>query len=185
MATTGDSIRLAAALRLVNQDTQTNAGEMEIATFGGGCFWNLEAAFRQVKGVADTVVGYAVGAGKRPTGEAICRPRTDSVEACRVTFDPTRITYEQLVKYFFAIHNPTLTGGAGPFVGSPGRLIIFFHNAEQERIATAVMESQAQPENNQRSPLVQVLSESDFCRADEADQRYLEKQGLANCSAKR
>jgi peptide-methionine (S)-S-oxide reductase len=185
VVTTGASIRFAAALRLVNQAAQANVAGMEMATFGGGCFWSLEAAFRQVKGVTDTVVGYAVGAGKSPTGDAICRPRTDSVEACRVTFDPTRITYEQLVKYFFAIHNPTLTGGAGPFVGSPGRLIIFFRNAEQERIATTVMESQPQPENNQRFPLVQVLSESEFSRADEDDQRYLEKHGLANCSTKR
>jgi peptide-methionine (S)-S-oxide reductase len=185
VVTTGAGIRFAAALRIVNEATQTNVAGMEIATFGGGCFWSLEAAFRQVKGVTDTGVGYAVGAGTSPTGDTVCRPRTDSVEACRVTFDPTRITYEQLVKYFFEIHNRTLTDGTGPFVGSPGRLIIFFHNVEQERIATAVMESQPLPENNQRSPLVQVLSESEFCRADEADQRYLEKQGLANCSTKR
>jgi peptide-methionine (S)-S-oxide reductase len=181
---TGAGIRFAAALRPVKQAAQANIAGMEIATFGGGCFWSLEAAFRRVKGVTDTVVGYADGASKSPTGDAVCRSRTDSMEACRVTFDPTRITYEQLVKYFFAIHNRTLTNSEGPFVGSPGRLAIFFHNAEQEGIATAVMESQPQPENNQRFPLVQVLSESEFSRAEEDDQHYLEKQGLANCSTK-
>jgi len=185
LVTTGVGIGFAAALRHVNQAAQTNVAGTETATFGGGCFWHLEAAFRQLKGVTDTLVGYTGGASKTPTGEAVCPHRADYVEACRVTFDPKRITYGQLVKYFLAIHNRKLPYGEIPYVGPAGRLMIFFRSAEQERIATAVMESQPQPENNQRFPLVQVLSESEFSRAEEYDQRYLEKHGLASCSTKR
>jgi peptide-methionine (S)-S-oxide reductase len=185
VVTTGAGIGLASALRQVNQAVQTNVAGTETVTFGGGCFWHLEAAFRQVKGVTDTLVGYTGGASKTPTGEAVCPHRADYVEACRVTFDPKRITYGQLVKYFLAIHNRRLPYGEIPYVGPAGRLVIFFHSAEQEGIATAAIEGQPQTENGRRTALVQVLPESEFYRAEEHDQRYLEKHGLVSCSTKR
>jgi len=150
---------------------------METATFAGGCFWSLEAAFRQLKGVTDTVVGYAGGTITNPTYETVSSHQADHLEACRVTFDPSQISYEQLVEYFFKIHSPTVTN----YVGSPSRLLIFFHSAEQETIARAARDKWCESGASRRSTVTEIVPESQFYRAEEDHQRYLEKHGLATC----
>jgi len=146
-------------------------------TFAGGCFWGLEAAFRQMNGVTDTVVGYTGGASKDPSYEQ----RVDHLEACRVTYDPTRVTYQRLVEYFVEIHDRKIVDRKSPYLGSPARLVVFFQNSDEEKIADGVKAQLPQPDAMQHSPLIEVLSESPFYRAEEYHQRYLEKHGLASC----
>ena len=166
----------ASVQRPTNQAIRT-----ETATFAGGCFWSLEAAFRQLSGVTDTVVGYTGGSTRDPTYEAVSSRRADHLEACRVTFDPTRISYERLVEYFLQIHSPPATDRKGPYVGSPARLVIFFTDGEQERVAQAIKQRLKPPEPGRRGPIVDILPEGEFYRAEEYHQRYLEKHGLATC----
>jgi len=169
-------IGFASEQRVANQTTRT-----ETATFAGGCFWSLEAAFRQVKGVTDTVVGYTGGTSRNPTYETVSSRRADHLEACRVTFDPAQISYKQLVEYFFRIHSPSALGRKDPYLGSPARLVIFFRNAEQERVTQAVKQRLQPSEATRRFPVVDILSEGEFYRAEEYHQRYLERHGLASC----
>ncbi|HUJ72465.1 MAG TPA: peptide-methionine (S)-S-oxide reductase MsrA [Verrucomicrobiae bacterium] len=168
---------LAVAQRSTTQAAHEPAAGMETATFAGGCFWSLEAAFRQVNGVADTVVGYTGGTIANPTYETVSSHRVDHLEACRVTFDPAQISYEQLVEYFFRIHSPTTTN----YIGSPARLMIFFHNAEQETIAKAAREKWQGAGDSRRPIVIEILPEARFYRAEEYHQHYLEKHGLATC----
>jgi peptide-methionine (S)-S-oxide reductase len=150
---------------------------METATFAGGCFWSLEAAFRQLKGVTDTMVGYTGGTIANPTYETVSSHRADHLEACRVTFDPAQVSYEQLVEYFFKIHSPTTTN----YIGSPSRLLIFFHNTEQETVAKSAREKWRESGASRRPTVTEIIPESQFYLAEEDHQRYLEKHGLATC----
>jgi peptide-methionine (S)-S-oxide reductase len=181
MVATGTGVYFAPAQRLVNQTPQKQEARTETATFAGGCFWSLEAAFRQVQGVTDTVVGYTGGTIGTPTYEAVSSHCVDHLEACRVTFDPAQISYEKLVDYFFKIHSPTATDRKGSYIGSPSRLVIFFHNAEQEAGARAAREKWRKSGESKRSIITEIVAESQFYRAEEYHQRYLEKHGLASC----
>ena len=169
-------IGFASVRRPANQAARTST-----ATFAGGCFWSLEGAFRQLPGITDTEVGYTDGPTKGAThGVARSRP-VDNLEACRVTFDPARITYERLVEYFLQIHSPPVADRKSPYVGSPAGLVIFFRDGEQERVAQAVKQRLQQPETARRAPIVDILPEGEFYRAEEYHQRYLEKNGMATC----
>jgi peptide-methionine (S)-S-oxide reductase len=155
--------------------------KMETVTFAGGCFWGLEEALRQIPGVTDTVVGYTGGTSKNPTYEEVSSHRADHLEGCRVTYDPTRVSYQQLVAYFLETHDRTIVDRKSPYLGSPARLVIFFQNPAEEKIAEAAKAQLAKPDATHHSPLVQVLSEGQFYRAEEYHQRYLEKHGLTSC----
>jgi len=176
VATVGFGVGLATTQRPPSPGTPT-----ETATFAGGCFWGLEAAFRQLNGVTDTVVGYTGGTSRDPTYQDVASRRVDHLEACRVTYDPALISYQRLVEYFLEIHDGTIVHRQSPYLGSPARLVIFFQNPEQQRVAMAAKARLPQLETNPRSPLIQILSESQFYRAEEYHQRYLEKHGLASC----
>jgi peptide-methionine (S)-S-oxide reductase len=178
---TGAGVYFAATGQLVDQLSQKQKVRTETVTFAGGCFWSLEAAFRQVKGVTDTVVGYTGGTAVNPTYQAVSSHRVDQLEACRVTFDPAQISYEELVDYFFKIHSPRATDRKGPYIGSPARMVIFFHNSEQEAGARAAREKWRESGESKRSIVTELLAESQFYRAEEYHQRYLEKHGLASC----
>jgi len=127
------------------------------------------------------VVGYTGGASKDPTLEDVSSRRVDHLEACRVKYDPALVSYQRLVEYFLETHDGTIVGRKSPYLGSPARLVIFVQNPEQQRIAEAAKARLPQPEANRHSPLIQILSEGQFYRAEEDDQRYLEKHGLASC----
>jgi len=151
---------------------------MDTATFGAGCFWGVEAAFRELAGVVDTEVGYTGGNTDDPTYEDVCSGRTGHAEAVRVTFDPDRISYENLLEVFWRIHDPTQVNRQGPDVGTQYRSAIFPHSGEQASAARASKEERVR--SGQRIA-TSIEPAGRFWRAEEYHQRYLEKRGAARC----
>jgi peptide-methionine (S)-S-oxide reductase len=153
----------------------------EKATFGAGCFWGVEAAFRAVPGVLATAVGYEGGTTESPTYQDVCSHTTGHAEVVEVTYDPARVTYEQLLAVFWAEHDPTQLNRQGPDIGDNYRSVIFYHTPEQQ--ATA-LKSKAEEEasGRHRKPIVtQIVPAATFYRAEDYHQQYLEKRGLATC----
>lgn len=111
----------------------------ETAVLGGGCFWCLDAVFRELDGVVAVESGYAGGAGERPTYEAVCSGRTGHAEVVRVTFDPAKLSYRDLLAVFFAIHDPTTKNRQGHDIGTQYRSVIFARSAEQRATAEALV----------------------------------------------
>jgi peptide-methionine (S)-S-oxide reductase len=151
----------------------------EKATFGAGCFWQVEVEYRNTPGVTDVAVGYEGGDLQNPTYEQVCTDRTGHAEVVEVDFDPDEVPYEQLVERFFELHDPTQVNRQGPDVGSQYRSAIFVHSPEQQQAAEAVKE-QAQ-ERFSRPIVTAIEPASQFYRAEDYHQRYLEKRGLATC----
>lgn len=155
---------------------------MAKATFGAGCFWGVENAFRQVNGVTDAAVGYMGGTLAKPTYRDVCTDRTGHAEVVQVDFDPARISYEDLVRVFFGIHNPTTLNRQGPDFGTQYRSVIFFHAAEQEAVARGIKEElERSGKYAPRKIVTQIVPASDFWRAEEYHQRYFEKNGISAC----
>jgi peptide-methionine (S)-S-oxide reductase len=155
---------------------------MEKATFAAGCFWGVEAAFRQLPGVTATRVGYTGGSVPSPTYEQVCTDRTGHAEAVEVTYDPERISYEELLEVFFAKHNPTTRNRQGFDIGSQYRSAVFFHSPDQERAARASIE-RLEAEGRFGNPIVtQVEPGAEFYEAEDYHQQYLEKRGRASCT---
>jgi len=155
---------------------------MATATFGAGCFWGVEAAFRQVPGVLSTAVGYAGGSLAKPTYEQVCSGRTGHAEVVQIEYDPDKVSYQQLLDVFWSNHDPTQLNRQGPDIGTQYRSVIFTHDAEQRQIAGA---SKAELDNSARfrRPIVtEILPFSAFYRAEEYHQQYLEKRGLDHCA---
>ncbi len=148
---------------------------MEKATFAAGCFWGVEARFRAIPGVVDVQVGYTGGHVDNPNYRQVCHDDTGHAEAVEVTFDPERITYEQLVSAFFSMHDPTTPNRQGPDVGSQYRSAIFTHDDRQQQIAERVRDA-IQPALP-RPIVTEIVPAKTFWRAEEYHQRYLEKQG--------
>ena len=153
----------------------------EKATFAAGCFWGVEAAFRQVPGVSDTAVGYTGGSLANPTYEDVCTDRTGHAEAVQVEFDPAKVSFEKLLDVFWENHDPTTKNRQGPDVGTQYRSAIFFHDAEQERIAAESRKRQEESGKFRRAIVTEIVPEKPFWRAEDYHQRYLEKRGLAHC----
>ncbi|MBL4824881.1 MAG: peptide-methionine (S)-S-oxide reductase MsrA, partial [SAR324 cluster bacterium] len=122
---------------------------MEKATFGGGCFWGVEAKFRQIKGVSQTAVGYAGGATQDPNYQEVCTGTTQHAEVVEVLFDAQVTTYQRLLDVFWQCHNPTTMNRQGPDVGTQYRSVIFFHNVEQKK--TAQISKQKEDESGRYS----------------------------------
>jgi len=152
------------------------------ATFGAGCFWGVEAAFRRLEGVSGTRVGYAGGSVPNPTYEQVCTDRTGHAEVVEVTYDDEKIPYEQLLAVFWAEHDPTQLNRQGPDVGTQYRSAIFVHDAEQRAAAEASRERVQ--ERLDRPVVTQIEVAPPFWEAEDYHQRYLEKRGLASCTAR-
>ena len=145
------------------------------ATFGAGCFWQVEQEFRALDGVVDTAVGYEGGHVDNPTYEQVCSGDTGHVEVCQVTFDPARVSYEDLVEKYFEIHDPTQLNRQGLDFGWQYRSVIFTDSDEQAEIARRVIES---AQDRFRDPIVtEIEPAAPFWRAEEYHQCYLEKRG--------
>jgi len=158
---------------------------MEKATFGAGCFWGVEAAFRQIDGVISTAVGYSGGRTANPTYRDVCSDETGHAEVVEVEFDPAKVSYERLLDVFWENHDPTTLNRQGPDVGSQYRSAIFFHTPAQEATAR---ESKARLEAAKRfrRPIVtEIEPAATFYRAEDYHQQYLEKRGLASCHINR
>jgi peptide-methionine (S)-S-oxide reductase len=146
----------------------------EKATFGAGCFWQVEENFRQVPGVIDTAVGYEGGHVDDPTYEQVCTGTTGHTEVCEVTFDPDKVSFDELVAKYFAIHDPTQMNRQGPDVGFQYRSVVFAHSDEQAEIARKVIE---RTQERFSQPIVTVIEPAaTFWRAEEYHQCYLEKR---------
>jgi len=143
------------------------------ATFAAGCFWGVDAAFREIEGVVATSVGYTGGATADPTYEQVCNGRTGHAEAVEVTYDPATVTYDQLLNAFWNMHDPTTLNRQGPDMGHQYRSAIFFHNAEQERAARK-SKDEAQKFFD-RKIVTEIVPATDFWRAEDYHQRYFEK----------
>ena len=151
------------------------------ATFAAGCFWGVEAAFRQVPGVVSTAVGYSGGHTQDPTYEEVCTDATGHAEVVQVEYDPSRVTYEQLLDVFWNEHDPTQRNRQGPDVGTQYRSAIFFHTPDQRDAATRSKEALAESGSYRKPIATEITAASKFYPAEEYHQRYLEKRGLATC----
>lgn len=154
---------------------------MQKATFGAGCFWGVEAAFRQTPGVVATSVGYMGGTMKSPTYKDVCTDKTGHAEVVEVVFDPAQVTYEQLLEVFWAKHDPTQLDRQGPDFGKQYRSAIFFHSPEQEAAARASKEALDKSGKYSRPVVTQLAPAAEFWRAEDYHQQYLEKRGQVVC----
>ena len=157
---------------------------MEKATFGAGCFWGVETAFRQVTGVQSTEVGYSGGWQEQPTYKDVCFRRTGHAEVVQVIYDPAAVSYDGLLIVFWEIHDPTTLNRQGPDVGEQYRSVIFFHNQEQEALAKASKEALLRSGIHKREVVTQIEPAKPFYRAEEYHQQYFEKQGISHCVIK-
>lgn len=150
--------------------------------FGAGCFWGVETAFRNIDGVTAAAVGYAGGTTANPTYEDVCSSATGHAEVVEVEFDPTLVSYEQLLEVFWANHDPTTLNRQGPDVGTQYRSVIFTCSPEQ-KAAAETSKTEMDASGRFRRPIVtQIEPAPKFHRAEEYHQRYLEKRGLAHCA---
>jgi len=155
---------------------------MEKATFAAGCFWGVEEAFRKIKGVITTRVGYTGGHMKSPTYQDVCRDRTGHAEAIEIEFDPKIVSYEDLLSVFWRIHNPTTPDRQGFDVGSQYRSVIFFHDEAQKEAAEKSMEAFQQDKKLLGKKIVtEILPAKEFYAAEDYHQQYVEKKGRSNC----
>ncbi|MDO8435252.1 MAG: peptide-methionine (S)-S-oxide reductase MsrA [bacterium] len=149
----------------------------EIATFGAGCFWGVEDAFRKVPGLVDAAVGYMGGTLENPTYEDVCTNTTGHAEVVQVTYDPAQASYEKLLDVFWNCHDPTQMNRQGPDVGLQYRSVIFYYTAEQK---IAAEQSKEKLEESQ-DIVTAIEPASTFWRAEEYHQKYLKKHGGGAC----
>ena len=152
---------------------------MAITTFGAGCFWGVEAAFRQIQGVTSTAVGYLGGTVENPTYQDVCTGSTGHAEVVQVEYDPAQVAYEDLLDVFWKCHDPTTLNRQGPDVGAQYRSAVFFHTPEQE--AAAKVSKEKVQVHFKRPIVTEITPASTFYRAEEYHQQYLEKRGQASC----
>jgi peptide-methionine (S)-S-oxide reductase len=158
---------------------------LEKATFAAGCFWDVEAAFRRVEGVVETVAGYTGGSVPDPTYEQVGTGTTGHIEAVGLVFDPAVVPYEQLLEIFWDMHDPTQAGGQGDYTGSQYRSVIFWHTDEQNAAAlTFLKRLGASGKYGSRLILTEVLPASEFWPAEEHHQRFYEKCGQGYCMSR-
>ena len=157
---------------------------MAKATFAAGCFWGVEATFRQLPGVISTRVGYIGGQTADPTYEDVCTDRTGHAEAVEVEYDPARISYDQLLNVFWENHDPTTLNRQGPDWGTQYRSAIFFHTPEQEKLAQASKAVWDRSGKFRNKIVTQIVPAPAFYPAEDYHQQYLEKRGLASCHIK-
>ena len=154
---------------------------MEQATFGAGCFWGVEHAFRQVEGVEDAAVGYRGGTLDNPTYKDLCTDRTGHAEVVQVEFDPAVVSYEELLEVFWKIHDPTQLNRQGPDFGTQYRSVIFYHMEEQKVKATESKEKLQSSGAFKKPIATEIAPASTFFRAEEYHQRYFEKHDMHAC----
>ena len=154
---------------------------IEKATFGAGCFWGVEASFRELAGVQEAAVGYEGGKTQNPTYNDVCTDLTGHAEVVELTFDPTKVSYESLLEAFFQLHDPTTLNRQGPDTGAQYRSVVFFHSPEQEKVAKEFKAKLAAEGKFKRPIVTQIVPAQTFYRAEEYHQQYLAKRGMRAC----
>jgi len=153
----------------------------EIATFGAGCFWGIEANFQRIPGVITAESGYSGGHVANPSYKDVCTDETGHAEVVQVTFDPEKISYEKLLDAFWQMHDPTQVNRQGPDYGSQYRSAIFFHSPEQEAAAKKSRAALEASGKFRRPVATEITAAGTFWRAEEYHQKYLEKRGATSC----
>ena len=155
----------------------------ELATFGAGCFWGVEEAFKNIPGVLSTAVGYAGGVTDDPSYEQVCSGKTGHAEVVHLEFDPEQVSFESLLEAFWNLHDPTTPNRQGPDIGSQYRSIVLYHSPDQ-KIAASAAKKELEENGRYASPVVTEIEPfTIFYRAEEYHQRYLEKRGRSSCSS--
>jgi len=157
---------------------------MAKATFAAGCFWGVEATFRQLPGVISTRVGYTGGHSPSPTYKQVCTDTTGHAEAVEIEYDPAKLSYDKLLEVFWENHDPTQLNRQGPDWGQQYRSAIFFHTPEQEAAAKASKERLEKSRRFSKPVVTQIVPAETFFEAEDYHQQYLEKKGLASCHIK-
>lgn len=155
--------------------------QIELATFGAGCFWSVEARFRAQEGVLEATSGY-MGGQPEPNYKAVCSGTTGHAEVVQVEFDPQKVSFETLLALFFDMHNPTTLNRQGPDIGSQYRSGVFFHSDDQQKVAQQAIKALNKSGRWPQPVVTQVEAAMPFWPAEEYHQRYLEKHGLGFCS---
>jgi peptide-methionine (S)-S-oxide reductase len=167
------------------QSTDEGSGEAtmatETATFGAGCFWGVEEKFRTTPGVVDTEVGYAGGHTENPTYKQVCSHSTGHAEVVQLKYDPEKITYEELLKIFFEMHNPTQVNRQGPDVGDQYRSVIFYHTEAQKQAAEKMKAELDDSDRYSRPIATQIEKAPKFWAAEDYHQEYFKKRGGGGC----
>lgn len=158
-----------------------NDKNLNKATFAAGCFWGVEDAFRKVKGVISTSVGYTGGHMENPSYEDVCTGLTGHAEAVEIIYDPSKVTYEELLDLFWNIHDPTTLNRQGPDIGSQYRSAIYYHNNEQEKAARLSKEKLEKSGRFLNDIVTEITAASTFYKAEDYHQQYFEKTGRKSC----
>jgi peptide-methionine (S)-S-oxide reductase len=154
---------------------------MATATFGAGCFWHVEESFRVIKGVRKTAVGYMGGTLKNPTYEQVCTNTTGHAEVCQAEYDEKVVSYDDLLKVFWRIHDPTLRDRQGPDVGKQYRSVIFYQDEEQRNTAEKSLKDE---QKKHKLPIAtEIVKVQTFYPAEEYHQKYLMKRNMRTCPA--
>ncbi len=152
-----------------------------VAAFAAGCFWGSQEDFEHVPGVVETTVGYMGGTLKNPTYEDVCTDKTGHAETVQIVYDPSKVTYDQLLEVFWRNHDPTTSNRQGPDVGTQYRSVVFYYTPEQKATAEAAITKLTAAHRFSRPIVTQVVAATDFWRAEDYHQHYLDKNGLQNC----
>ena len=153
----------------------------ETATFAGGCFWGIEKLFSEIDGVIDTKVGYTGGKIKNPSYERVCTGLTGHAESIEITFDPSKLSYKELLETFFSYHDPTTVNRQGNDVGTQYRSAIFYHDESQERTAKKAVELLIQAKVFKDKIVTSIEPASEFYAAEDYHQKYLKKNPNGYC----
>ena len=172
------------AMKPGSGENQQESTHMEKAMFGAGCFWGVEATFRQIDGVTATAVGYAGGTTENPTYHDVCSDTTGHAEVVLVTYDPSRVSYDKLLEVFWNEHDPTQVNRQGPDYGTQYRSVIFYMNDAQKQAAEMSKKALAESGKYSRPIATSIEPAPTFYKAEEYHQQYLEKRGLSTCRIK-
>lgn len=153
-------------------NTQINLANMEQATFGAGCFWCVEAVFQRINGVEKVVSGYAGGKIKNPSYREVCTGETGHAEVCQITYDPSKVTYDELLEIFWKTHDPTTLNRQGADVGTQYRSVVFYHNDTQKQLAEKYKKALNEEKVFNNPVVTEISALPDFYVAEDYHQNY-------------